>query len=101
MKDVVKRVLQLAKLQLDEEGEKALIEHFKKVLKMVEKLKEVDTEGVEPLYYPHENFRRRMRKDVPGPSLPKIEVLQNAPEAFTDYIKAPSPLRGITKKSKK
>jgi aspartyl-tRNA(Asn)/glutamyl-tRNA(Gln) amidotransferase subunit C len=100
MKEVVKKVLHLAKLQLPEEEEKALVEHFKKVLDMVEKLKEVDTEGVEPLYYPHEGFTLRMREDAPESSLLKIEVLQNAPEAFTDYIKAPSPLRGITKKSR-
>jgi len=100
MKSIVRHVLSLAKLRLSEEELEKMEEHFQKVLKMVEKLKEVNTEGVSPLYYPHEDVTLRMRKDLPGESLPKIEVLQNSPETFSDYIKAPSPLKGVSKKGK-
>ncbi|MGB9823859.1 MAG: Asp-tRNA(Asn)/Glu-tRNA(Gln) amidotransferase subunit GatC [Candidatus Hydrothermia bacterium] len=100
MSDRLKRILSLAKIYIPEEEYPQLERHFEKVLKMVERLKEVDTEGVEPIYYPHEDTFLRMREDTPGESLQKMDVLQNAPETFTDFIKAPSPLKGVAKKPK-
>ncbi len=97
MKEEIFRVLRLAHLSFDEVEE--LEDHFNKVLKIVERLKEVDTSDVEPLYYPHENVNLRMRGDVLRESFAKIEVLQNAPDTFTDYIKTISPLKGIAKKT--
>lgn len=99
MKDIVSKVLNLAKLSLRADEFEKMEEHFQKVLKMVNKLKEVDTQDVEPLFYPHDNVKLRLRDDKIGESLTKIEVLENAPDFFTDFIKAPSPLKGLTKKS--
>lgn len=100
MSDRLKRILNLAKLYIPDNQVEEIEEHFEKVLKMVEKLKELDVSNVEPLYYPHEQFQLRLREDKPSESLSKIEVLQNSPETFTDFIKAPSPLKGVAKKTR-
>ncbi|MEO0272808.1 MAG: Asp-tRNA(Asn)/Glu-tRNA(Gln) amidotransferase subunit GatC [candidate division WOR-3 bacterium] len=100
MSDRLRRILSLAKLYIPDDRVEKIEEHFEKVLRMVEKLKELDVSNVEPLYYPHEHFQLRMRDDVPCESLSKIDVLQNSPETFTDFIKAPSPLKGIAKKTR-
>lgn len=100
MSDRLRRILNLAKLYIPDDRVEKIEEHFEKVLKMVEKLKELDVSNVEPLFYPHEHFQLRMRDDVPCESLSKIDVLQNSPETFTDFIKAPSPLKGIAKKTR-
>ncbi|MEO0247334.1 MAG: Asp-tRNA(Asn)/Glu-tRNA(Gln) amidotransferase subunit GatC [candidate division WOR-3 bacterium] len=100
MSDRLRRILSLAKLYIPDDRVEKIEEHFEKVLRMVEKLKELDVSNVEPLYYPHEHFQLRMRDDVPFESLSKIDVLQNSPETFTDFIKAPSPLKGIAKKTR-
>jgi len=94
----VKKIMKLAKLKFDKNEELEIKEHFEKMLKLVEKLKSVDISGVDPLYYPHDKTHLRRRKDEYQKGLEKYEVLENAPDTFTDYIKAPSPLKGIKKK---
>ncbi|HDL60245.1 MAG TPA: Asp-tRNA(Asn)/Glu-tRNA(Gln) amidotransferase subunit GatC [candidate division WOR-3 bacterium] len=94
----VKKIMKLAKLKFDENEELQIKKHFQKMLKLVEKLKSIDVTGVDPLYYPHDRTYLRRRKDKQGKGLERYEVLENAPDTFTDYIKAPSPLKGIKKK---
>jgi aspartyl-tRNA(Asn)/glutamyl-tRNA(Gln) amidotransferase subunit C len=63
-------------------------EDFTKMLDFVEKLSEVDTEGVEPLIYLTEGYQNP-RKDVMVNSTSQLEALQNAPLKDSDYIKVP------------
>lgn len=94
----VKKIMKLAKLSFDKDEEIEIKKHFEKMLNLVAKLGSVDTSNVDPLYYPHDRTYLRRRKDEYQKGLEKYEVLENAPATFTDYIKAPSPLKGIKKK---
>ncbi|HOK22443.1 MAG TPA: Asp-tRNA(Asn)/Glu-tRNA(Gln) amidotransferase subunit GatC [Candidatus Hydrothermia bacterium] len=99
MKEIVQHILNLAKLYMDENEAKQMEEHLNNILMMVDKLREIDTENVEPLYYPYDELTLRFREDTEKESLAKFEVLENSPESFSDFIKAPSPLKGVIKKS--
>ena len=44
-------MLSFAKLKFDESSTEKMIEDFKKILDFIDKLNEIDTEGVEPLIY--------------------------------------------------
>lgn len=74
----VKYVAHLARLSLTPEEERKLGEQLSHVLGYVEKLKEVDVSGVEPMAhaFPLVNV---FRADEVRPSLPREEALRNAP----------------------
>lgn len=74
----VKYVAHLARLSLTPEEERKLGEQLSQVLGYVEKLKEVDVSGVEPMAhaFPLVNV---FRADEVRPSLSREEALRNAP----------------------
>ena len=75
--EVVKQMGNLAYLELDEKQEKALKDHMENMLLQVEALKEIDTEGVEPLVYIH-NCVNVTRPDEVKASLKRETLLENA-----------------------
>ncbi len=94
----VEKVANLAKLMFRDEEEKRKTEaEFKKILDFVNKIQELNLEGIEPLTHPHEGFQR-LRKDVPQKGLSRDEALRDAPEARQFFFKVPSPLKGVSKK---
>lgn len=97
----VERITRLSYIELTEGKKKEMIEHFKKMYDFVSKLKEVDTDGVKMLIYPHDNATLKMHKDVPQSGLPLLDVMKNAPEVFGEYIKAKSPIKEIKIKKNK
>ncbi len=78
-KEEVLKVGHLARLEFKEEE----IEKFKgdlnNILSFIEKLQEVDTDGVEPMYQVN-NLSNVLRKDEIKKSLDKEEALKNAPQ---------------------
>ena len=74
--DQVKKVAKLANLQLTGEEEELYSEQISKILGYMDKLNEVDTEGVEPVF----NIIKyaTLADDAPSPSLSQEEALQNA-----------------------
>ncbi|MFT4970333.1 MAG: aspartyl-tRNA(Asn)/glutamyl-tRNA(Gln) amidotransferase subunit C [Chitinophagales bacterium] len=86
--NLINRLAELAKLEFDESDAKEIQINLGSILDLVEKLQEVDTEGVEPLVYMNENvgvFREDEVKQV----ISKEEGLRNAPNKDSDYIKVP------------
>ena len=84
----VDRIASLARLSF-EAGEKAAIRRdLEKILTFVEKLNEVDTEGVEPLIYMTEK-EDDLRRDEVDNVVSQEEALKNAPLKDSDYIKVP------------
>ncbi len=84
----VEYVADLARLALDEE-EKALFQtQLGQILEYAEALAEVETEGVEPTAHavPLQNV---LREDVARPSLPKEDVLKNAPDQRDGFFIVP------------
>lgn len=83
------RIAELARLDYsDPAARAAIIADMEKVIGFVEKLKEVDTTGVEPLIFMTEECDV-LREDVAETTITKQEALMNAPVKDSDYFKVP------------
>ena len=81
----------LAKLEFDPESKKEIINDLNKIIRFVEKLNELDTEGVEPLTYMTEEVNT-LRDDIAKTSITKEDALKNAPKKDSDYFIVPKVL---------
>jgi aspartyl-tRNA(Asn)/glutamyl-tRNA(Gln) amidotransferase subunit C len=84
----VDKIAELAKLSFDKEGKEKIKADLSKILDFVDKLNEVDTEGVEPLIYMNDH-EDDLRPDVVNYVVTQQQALENAPEKDSDYIKVP------------
>ena len=78
--DQVRKVAQLARLQLAEADVDRFTQQLGQVLGYVERLGELNTDGVAPLAHPLE-IENVLREDVPTPSLSREAALSNAPKS--------------------
>ena len=92
-KSTVDRLARLSKLEFSENEKVEMVEKKKKIVGFVDKLKEVDTEGVKPLIYVNEDVTNVLRKDEIKGMLSREEALQNAPVKDSSYIKVPKVLK--------
>ena len=92
-KSTVERLAKLSKLEFSEQEKMEMVEDFKKMVGFVDKLKEVDTEGVEPLIYINEDVTNVMREDEVKDMLSVEDALKNAPEKDSSYVKVPKVLK--------
>ncbi len=83
----VRRVAALAHLALSEDEEQRLAGELSQILSYVEKLRELDTEGVEPTAAVA--ARAAFREDEPRPSLPPERAIANAPASVGTAIAVP------------
>jgi len=84
----VDELASLARLKFNEEDKENMRQDLEKILGMCEKLNELDTEGVEPLIYVHDNTNV-LRSDSVKPSLDKADALKNAPKKDSDFFRVP------------
>lgn len=87
----VKWVATLARLELSPADLVKMTEQLSAILTYVDQLREVPTEGVEPLAHPlkvHNIFR----EDSPGESLTPAAALSNAPDRQGDFFGVPAVL---------
>lgn len=83
------RIAELARLDVsDPSTRRMMLADMQRVFDFVEKLKEVDTTGVEPLIFMTEGTDI-LREDVPVLEISKQEALMNAPVRDSDYFKVP------------
>ena len=87
-KATVERVAALARLTFTEEEKEKLQHDLTRIVSYIEKMNELDTEGVEPLIYLTEEVNV-FREDVPAMEITHEEALKNAPQRDSDYIKVP------------
>ena len=85
----VEHVASLARLALNEDEKKAYEEELKDVITFMDKLEELDTEGIEPTIHVLD-MHNVFRKDEVQESLPIEDVLKNAPDSEEDYFVVPS-----------
>ena len=89
---LVDKVAELAKLEFDAQAKQKMISDMDKILSFVgKKLRELDTEGVEPLIYMTQETNV-LRNDEVGQHNTKEEALKNAPDKDSDYFKVPKVL---------
>ena len=86
-KDVL-HAADLARLALTGEEIELYTKQLQRILNYVEKLSELDTEGVVPTTYTVP-LAHVMREDKSAPSIPQEEALQNAPEKDRGRFKVP------------
>jgi aspartyl-tRNA(Asn)/glutamyl-tRNA(Gln) amidotransferase subunit C len=78
----------LARLEFDVAEKDAIKADLGRIIDFCDKLKEVNTEGVDPLIY-LSNEQNVLRPDTVEAGLSKKEALKNAPLADSDYFKVP------------
>lgn len=88
MKIEIEKVARLARLELSEEEKKRFGQQLDQVLTYMEQLNRLDTSGVEPTSHaiPLVNV---FREDEVTASLPREEILRNAPDQEEGYFKVP------------
>ena len=84
----VDRVAALAKLSFAPEQKEKLLTDLNKIKTFIDKIGELDTEGVEPLIFLTEEVNA-FREDVARLDITKQEALKNAPQKDSDYFKVP------------
>ncbi|MFA0753658.1 MAG: hypothetical protein IMHGJWDQ_001437, partial [Candidatus Fervidibacter sp.] len=87
-REEVLHVALLARLELDEAEIERYTWELNRILEHIEKLKELDTEGVEPTSHAVPLFNV-FRPDEPREPMPREEVLMNAPDAVDGYFRVP------------
>ena len=89
---LIQDIAALAKLEFDEQSAKQMKADLEKIIGFVDKLNEIDTEGVEPLIYLSEEVNV-LREDEVKAVISQVEALKNAPEKDSDYFKVPTVLK--------
>jgi len=87
-RDLILKLENLARLELSEEERTRLQGDLGEILNMVEKLKELDTDNVEPLIHISEELNV-LRKDEVKNQVSRADALKNAPEKTDKYFKVP------------
>jgi aspartyl-tRNA(Asn)/glutamyl-tRNA(Gln) amidotransferase subunit C len=89
-RDQVLHVARLARLRLAEGEIDKMSSELSTVLDHIEKIGELDLEGVEPTSHVVE-LENVLRPDEPRPSWPRERVLAEAPDAATGGFRVPTP----------
>lgn len=93
--EAVRHVAKLARLALTDAEIEKTKEDLSSIFMHIDRLKDVDTSGVEPLDHPTELLNRD-RNDTVGETLSQQQVLKNAPAVKGVYIDVPKVLGGET-----
>lgn len=91
-KENLKKVAHLARLNIKEGEEEKLLNDMSDILTWVEKLNELDTEGVEPLTHMTEEVNV-LRTDKVLKSINTAQGLKNAPDHNDQFYKVPKVLK--------
>ena len=81
-------IAHLSRLQLSEQDEPIMLENMNRILEWMDKLNEVDTEGIKPLYHVTENENVFRQDEVKG-QFTQDEALKNAPKQDGQFFRVP------------
>lgn len=84
----IRKLAHLARLEFSEEKEQEVLQDLNKILNWVDKLRELDTEQVEPLTHMTEEVNV-LREDIAKNTVTHEEALLNAPKKDSDYFRVP------------
>jgi aspartyl-tRNA(Asn)/glutamyl-tRNA(Gln) amidotransferase subunit C len=88
----VEKLAHLSRLELTEEELVNMESDMNKMLHFVEKINELDLEGVEPLAYVSDEVNI-LREDEVKQDITHDEALKNAPDKDTDYFRVPKVIK--------
>ena len=89
-RDQVLHVAKLARLKLTDEEVETMASELSKILEHIEHISELDLAGVPPTTHVVE-VANALREDVPGPSLDRDVVFEQAPAVQDGGFLVPSP----------
>ena len=87
-RQLLDKIAHLSRLEFDEKDAEKMMQDMTAIVEWVEKLKEVNTDGVEPLTTMSHEVNV-LREDEVKPHLSHDEVLKNAPKKDSDYFRVP------------
>jgi aspartyl-tRNA(Asn)/glutamyl-tRNA(Gln) amidotransferase subunit C len=89
-REQVLHVARLARLELSEEEVEKMSNELSTILDHVERISELDLDGVEPTSHVVE-LENVLRADKPRPSWPRERILEQAPDPADGAFRVPSP----------
>lgn len=87
----LKKIAHLSRLEIDEKDTDKMLRDMSNMLTFVEKLNEVNTDGVEPLTTMSHEVNA-LREDIAKQKITHEEVLKNAPKKDADFFRVPKVL---------
>ncbi len=90
-RELLDKIAHLSRLEFDEKDAEKMMQDMTEIVEWVEKLKEVDTEGVEPLTTMSHEINA-LRNDEVGEHLDHERALRHAPKKDADYFRVPKVL---------
>lgn len=90
-KETLDKIAHLARLEFDEKDSEKMIRDLGNIISFVEKLNEVNTDGVEPLTTMSHEVNA-LREDEVKPHLDHDIALSSAPKKDADYFRVPKVL---------
>jgi len=90
-RELLDKIAHLARLEFEEKDAEKMMRDMTAIVSWVEKLNEVNTEGIEPLTTMSHEINV-FREDDVKPHLDHELALKNAPKKDTDYFRVPKVL---------
>jgi aspartyl-tRNA(Asn)/glutamyl-tRNA(Gln) amidotransferase subunit C len=90
-KETLDKIVHLARLEFDEKDSEKMIKDLGNIISFVEKLNEVNTDGVEPLTTMSHEINS-LREDEVKSHLDHDVALRSAPKKDADYFRVPKVL---------
>lgn len=90
-RELLDKIAHLSRLEFDEKDAEKMMQDMSEIVDWVEKLKEVDTEGVEPLTTMSHEVNA-LREDEVKEHLSHARALRHAPKKDDDYFRVPKVL---------
>lgn len=87
--DLILKLEKLSRLELSAPERETLIQDLNDILQMVERLQELDTEGVAPLVYVNETTAESQRPDEVQGAVSREAALRNAPRHDGSFFRVP------------
>ena len=89
---ILHKIAHLARLNIDEDSKEEILKELNDMIHWVEKLHEVDTEGVEPLTNMSQEVNA-WREDQVKDQISREQALKNAPQKDQEFFKVPKFLK--------
>lgn len=89
---MIEKLAHLARLKFNTEEKKEIKTDLQRMIVFVEKLNELDLEGVEPLIHMSDEVNILREDEVKG-SVSRLEALKNAPSHDEQFFKVPKVIK--------
>lgn len=94
---MIEKLAHLSRLQFDDAEKKEIKNDLQKMISFVEKLNELDLEGVEPLLHMSDEVNVLREDEIKG-SISREDALKNAPLHDEKFFKVPKVIKPPTPK---